>query len=265
MEAVINGSRMVYTVEGHGTPVVLIHGFPLSRAAWAPQVEALRSRYRVIAPDLRGFGDSDAAGEGTNGMSQYAMDLAALLDHLNVGQVILAGHSMGGYIALAFARESLGRLLGLMLVGTRPGADTPEASHNRRTMAERVKQEGVGVVVESMAPKMISAHSQKAHPDLMERVREIMSRASVAGVVQALHAMAERDDSTMLLPTLKVPTLVLAGEADSLIPAEESRKMAAVIPDAQLILVPHAGHVSSLEAPEAVNQAMEDFLSKAGL
>lgn len=265
MEAVINGVKMAYTDEGHGTPVVLVHGYPLSRALWAPQVAALRSTYRVIAPDLRGFGDSAADGGTNNGLSQYALDLASLLDHLKVGQVVLAGHSIGGYIALAFARESLGRLRGLMLVSTRPGADSTEAANNRRTLAERVGKEGVQPVVDSMAPKIISAHSQTQKPNLMEQVQGIMRGASPEGVILALHAMASRDDSTMLLPTLKIPTLVLAGEADLLVPPDESRKMAEVIPDARLTLIPQVGHLPSLEAPEAVNQAMAEFLAGAEL
>lgn len=264
MHAEINGAKLAYTDEGQGTPIVFVHGFPLNRSTWDPQIAALGARYRVIVPDLRGFGDSPHT-PGSNGLSLYAMDLAALLDHLNIGQVVLAGHSMGGYIALAFARQSIGRLIGLALISTRPGADTPEAANGRRALAERVKKEGVQAVAETMAPKMISAHSQAQYPALVEQVKAIMSSASVDGVVEALTAMANRDDSTMLLPTLKLPTLVLTGESDTLISPDESRKMAQVIPNARLSLIPHAGHLPSLEAPDAVNQALEAFLTDSGL
>src|SRR5687767_11347984 len=147
MKATLNGIELGYEDAGTGAPpLVLIHGFPLSRDAWRPQLEALGSTRRVIVPDLRGFGESGAS-TGPTTMPRFAEDLKALLDHLGTGPVVLAGHSMGGYIALAFAGAYPEMLKGLALVGTKSGPDTPEGAAGRKATAEKVKGQGTGVVI----------------------------------------------------------------------------------------------------------------------
>src|SRR3990170_4190445 len=147
---------------GMGLPLVFLHGFPLSRGVWQKQIDAFRSTYRVIAPDLRGFGNSETQ-PGPTTMAQYAEDVHALLLHqLTTGPVVLIGHSMGGYVALAFARQFPEMLRGLVLVSTKAGNDTAEAAAGRRAMAEKVKAEGVQVVIDAMAPKMLAASNRDA-------------------------------------------------------------------------------------------------------
>jgi pimeloyl-ACP methyl ester carboxylesterase len=208
----------------------LVHGFPLNRATWSRQVEAFKGRYRVIAPDLRGFGDSDATA-GPVSMSRFAADLHALLQHLGTGPVIIAGHSMGGYVALAFAKAHGEALRALVLVGTKAGADTPEGAAARRATAQKVRAEDFSVVVESMAPKMLSAGNRDAA--MATSVRGFMAAAKPEGIVGALLGMAERPDAGPWLGQIRVPTLVITGADDILIPPSESAALATAIPGSQ--------------------------------
>ncbi len=257
MQATLNGLRCAYADAGKGPALVLVHGFPLSRGAWQPQVEAFQAGRRVIAPDLRGLGES-APGPGIATMDTFADDVHALLELLGTGPVVLGGHSMGGYIALAFLRRHPGMVRGLVLVGTKAGADTPEGAAGRRATAEKVEAGGVAVVVDAMAPKMVApAHAAAWEP----RVRTLMAGATPAGVAAALRGMAERPDSTAMLSTIEVPTLVITGADDVLIPPAESEKLAAGIPGATLAVIPAAGHLVAAEQPESFNRALGDWLT----
>lgn len=262
MQTSINGLTLSYADEGSGLPLLFVHGFPLSRGAWQKQLEALRSSYRVLAPDLRGFGESEGK-PGATSMADFAADLHKLLQQLQTGPVVLIGHSMGGYVALAFARQSPQMLCGLVLVGTKAGADTPEAAAGRRATGEKVRAEGVKVVVEAMAPKMCAASNNDAK--MAEEARALMASATTEGVIPALLGMAERGDSTSMLDAIRVPTLVVTGAEDTLIPPAESEKLARAIPGAQLSVIPRAGHLVACEQPEAFNRALINWLGFHGL
>ncbi len=193
MQMTVNGIAVNYTDEGRGVPLLFVHGFPLSRGAWQKQIDALRSSYRVIAPDLRGFGESQA-GTGPVSMAQYADDLHALLQPLNTGPVVLIGHSMGGYVSLAFLHQYPMMVRGLVLVGTKAGKDTPEAAAVRRVTAEKVQASGMDIVIEAMAPKMLAADNHDRA--MAEQVRGLMAPSKPAGAIGALLGMAERPDAT---------------------------------------------------------------------
>jgi 3-oxoadipate enol-lactonase len=240
MQATINGLKIAYTDEGKGTPIVFIHGFPLSRGAWQKQVEAFKSSNRVISKDLRGLGESEVRA-GTNTMDQYAGDVHALLEQLKTGPIVLVGHSMGGYVALAFARRYPSMLKGLVLVGTKAGSDSAEVAAGRRSTADKVKAEGSKVVVDAMAPRMLSAKNSDA--GAAAQVRSFMAGSQPDGVVGALLGMAERPDSTELLASIKVPTLIIAGADDVVIPPVESEKMATAVKGATYKIIPDAGHI----------------------
>ncbi len=258
MFTLTNGVQSAFTDAGEGLPLVFIHGFPLSRGAWSNQVEAFESKYRVIAPDLRGFGESGAS-SGPVFMSRYAEDIHALLLHLGTGPVILAGHSMGGYVAMAFAKAFPELLRGLVLVGTKAGGDAPEVAAARRATAEKVRTEGIASVVESMAPKMLAAANADAGMALA--VRNLMQPASQEGVIGALLGMAERPDAGAWVGAIRVPTLVVAGADDILILPSESKALAKAIPDAHLTLIPRAGHLVAFEQPEPFNEALNAWLT----
>ncbi len=258
MQISIHDISIHYTDEGKGPPLLFVHGFPLSKNSWKHQIEALRSEFRVIAPDLRGFGESEA-GAGAATMEQFAEDLHALLKHLDTGPVVLIGHSMGGYIALAFARMFPQMLRGLVLVATRPGADTPEGAAKRRATAEKVRESGPQTVIDAMVPKMLSPKNQD--PKLLESVRELMTRSSREGVIGALLGMAQRSDSSDVLAKISAPSLVITGADDVLIPAAESTKMAQAIPDAQVEILPQSGHLLFFEKPVEFNRLLKEWLA----
>jgi pimeloyl-ACP methyl ester carboxylesterase len=256
----VNDVAIGYTDEGRGVPLLFVHGFPLSRGAWQKQIDALRSSYRVIAPDLRGFGKSQA-GTGTIPMTQYADDLHALLQQLKIGPVVLIGHSMGGYVSFAFLRQWPELVRGLVLVSTRAGKDTAEGAAGRRATAEKVQAKGVEVVIEAMAPKMLTAdnHDQS----MLQQVREFMAPSKPEGVIGALLGMAERPDATAELAGISMPTLIITGADDMLIPATESEKLAQAIPGSQLNIIPRAGHLVAFEQPDEFNRALEKWLDRA--
>ena len=256
----LNGIQVAYTDEGQGTPLLFVHGFPLSRGAWSKQVAGFKGSYRVIASDLRGLGESEAT-PGPAPMSRFAEDLYALMQHLGTGPVILAGHSMGGYVALAFAKAFPLSLRGLVLVGTKAGADTPEGAAARRATAEKVRAEGSAVVVDAMAPKMLSASNADAA--MAAAVLGLMAPSKPEGVISALLGMALRPDAGNWLGTIRVPTLVITGADDTIIPPSESEALAKAIPGAQLKLIPQAGHLVAFEQAKGFNAALGDWLKSS--
>lgn len=262
MEALINGIHLHYVQTGQGpTTVLFVHGYPLDHTLWRPQMEGLADVAKIVAPDLRGFGQSDAP-DHVYTMETHADDLAGLLDTLEINQVVVCGLSMGGYIALAFWRKYAARVRGLILVDTRAGADAPVVRQGRLDTVEQVKRQGTARVVEGMLPRLLAESTRQSRPDLVEMVRAMMLHQSPGGIVGALLGMAERSDSTPLLPTITVPMLVVFGDQDVITPAEpEGHSLAEAIPNAKLVVIPNAGHLSNLEQPDAFNAAMREFLS----
>jgi 3-oxoadipate enol-lactonase len=261
MRVRVNGLQVAYTDEGAGLPLLLVHGFPLNRGTWSKQVEAFKARHRVIAPDLRGLGESEST-PGPVSMNRFAADLHALMDYLGTGPVILAGHSMGGYVALAFAHAFPKMIRGLVLVGTKAGKDTAEIAAARRATAEKVRDADSSVVVDAMAPKMLSpANRDEA---MAAAVRDFMVPSNPEGVIGALLGMAERPDARNWLGKIRVPTLVIAGAEDTIIPPSESEAMAEAIPGAKLTLIPKAGHLVAFERPEAFNECLRVWLAWGG-
>ena len=261
-QALVNGFQMAYRDEGNGLPVLLVHAFPLTGLMWNPQVEGLHRNFRLIIPDLRGFGESAAGApvDRYSSMEQYADDLAALLPALGLEKVVLMGLSMGGYIAFAFYRKYAEKVLGLVLCDTRSEADTPEGRQNRYNLVEKVRQQGSLAAAEAMVPRLFAPDTYRVRPDLVAQVAGLIERNNPAGIIAAAGAMAERPDATPILARIKVPTLVMVGKDDQFMPVEGARKMAQAIPDWQLSVVPHAGHLSNLENAEFFNQAVETFL-----
>lgn len=250
-----------YSDDGPGPVVVLLHGFPLDNSMWEAQRQTLGSMYRVIAPDLRGHGRS-AAPEGIYPIDDMADDVVELLDALRIGEpVVLGGLSMGGYVALSIAARYPKRLRGLMLMNSRSAADTPETARVREDLAQQVEATGdVGIVVDSMLPRLFAPANLANRAELVSQMRGVMERTPARGVAGALRGMAVRPDRTGDLARMNVPTLVLGGAEDVLIPLDESRAMAATLPSAELVIIPDAGHLAPLENPSASNAAILRFL-----
>jgi len=260
MQALVNGSRVAYTDEGSGQALLFVHGFPLNRTCWSRQVAAFKSRYRVIVPDLSGFGDS-GSNPGPASMQEYAESLFQLCQQLRTGPVVLVGHSMGGYIALAFANHYPLFLRGLVLVGTRAGGDEPEVAAARLVTIQDVLHSGIGPVVVAMGAQMLS----DSNPDTDEAhaVQDMMWTSSLNGVIGALLGMIHRPDEREHVPFLHIPTLVMTGADDKLISPLESVDLAHAIPGAKLVVIPHAGHLVAYEQSVLFNEALRKWLLSA--
>lgn len=258
----INNITIAYTDVGSGRPVVLIHGYPFNRSLWNEQVAALSGSCRVIAPDLRGFGESDSSNE-TATMNRMAQDVAALLDHLGVPRATFGSLSMGGYVTLAFYKQFASRVRALILADTRATPDTAEAKQNRAQQAEKALAEGMAGIADAMLPKLLTPETVSKRPEIVKRVRDMMLKTKPEGAAAALRGMAERDDQTSLLSKITVPTLILVGAEDAITPVSHSEKMNELIAGSRLVVLENAGHVSNLERTEKFNEAVLDFLSES--
>lgn len=244
--------------EGPGV-VVLLHGFPFTSEMWMPQLEALHDRYRVIAPDFRGFGGSQLSSRSYT-LAGLADDIGELMRSLAIERAVIGGLSMGGYVAFEFFRRHAPRVGALILANTRPDPDGPEARASRSKMAALAEEQGVENVVEQLLPRLLSPATRDQRPEVERRLRAMMGSAAPAAIVHALMAMAGRGDSRPLLPHISVPTLVLAGAHDPLAPPEESRAWSALVPGAAFELIEGAGHVSNLERPQQFSSRLRRFL-----
>jgi len=257
----VNGIELALVDRGEGMPVLLVHGFPLDHTMWGAQIDALAARYRVIAPDLRGFGQSDGT-EATVTMEQFADDLDALLEELEVSEpIVLCGLSMGGYIALAFQRKYPARLRALLLCDTRASADTPETVAARHEMADRVLAEGPDPLVEAMMPKLFAPATVANRPEVVESLRRVMRSTDRWGIAAAARGMARRPDVTGTLSEIDCPALVIVGQWDALSTPEEMRPLARSIPGARFAEIPDSGHMSPMENPIEFNAVLLDFLA----
>ena len=250
---------VAYTDRGEGPPVVLLHAFPLSGAMWEAQGAALEGQWRLVAPDYPGFGRSSHTPAQPD-MRYYAERTSDLLDKLDLESVILLGLSMGGYVAFECLRRFPERISALVLANTRPDADGEEVRETRYRTALRVSEEGVEVLVELQMERLLSETTRRDKPEVVERVRQMILQSTPGGAVAALGAMRDRVDSTPLLPEIRVPTLVVGGEDDTISSPEVMAAMAERIPDARHRVLADTGHLSNLEAPEGFNTVLRDFL-----
>ena len=260
----INLGEVALNVEirGDGPVLLLVHGFPLDHQMWRHQLDELSSDFRVIAPDLRGFGRSDPT-PGIVTMQTYADDLAKLLDKLEVrAPVSLCGLSMGGYIAWQFVEWHRQRLAKLVLCDTRAIADTPEGAQGRLETAQKVLMDGPQALVEGMIPKLFAPATIESQPDLIAATRTIMLETSPEGIAAALRGMAERPNVMPSLPSYDVPALVICGAQDAIVSVDEMRTIAADLPQATFLEVKDAGHMAPLEQPGEVNAALRRFLQE---
>lgn len=261
MNAIVNGISIAYSAEGQGIPLVFVHGYPLNSQMWLPQIEALSKHARVIAPDLRGHGDSQVV-PGPYSMDLLAGDLNALLDALNITEkIVLCGMSMGGYVSLAFQRQYPERLRGLILTATRAGADSPQGRAGRDQSMITAQEKGLEAIAEGMAGKLLAPQTASERPMLLEMAIAIMRRTSLEAVLGDLEGMKTRPDSTPTLAEIRVPTLILHGTDDQLIPLHEAQELHKHIADSRLVVIPDAGHLLNLEQPELFNGAVQEFLA----
>ncbi|HEX3621542.1 MAG TPA: alpha/beta fold hydrolase [Acidimicrobiales bacterium] len=242
-------------------PLLLLHAFPLHSGMWLPQLEAFGADRRVVAPDLPGFGGSDAPDSLYRyTMAGFADLLAGLLDRLGVERVVLGGLSMGGYVSFAFLRQYPERVAALVLADTRATADTHEVFERRTDQQDQVARIGTAALIEILLGGLLCDDTRASRLDLVERVRRLMANPP-AGYIGALEAMKHRADATAELPAISVPTLVVVGEHDALAPVEVARNMHERIAGSRLAVLAAAGHLSNMEAADEFNAALADFLA----
>ena len=242
---------------------VLLHAFPIGAGLWEPQLRNVPAGWRLIAPDLRGFGGSTEADSlSALSMTDYADDVADLLDELGIARAVIGGASMGGYATMAFLQSHGDRVDGLVLANTRAGADSPEARANRRNMLALVDREGPSGVARDMMGRLLGKSTRETNPDIEANVRRLIKQQSPVAIRTAIHRMMHRPDSMPLLAATTLPALVITGEEDELIPIDESRTMAAKMKGATLVIVPKAGHLANLEQPDVFNRALTTFVAK---
>ena len=257
MKVQVNSINLFYEEYGQGVPIILLHGFPLNHLIWNDVVPYLIGQARVITPDLRGHGQSDAP-EGVYTMAMLAEDITGLMDALGLARAIVVGHSMGGYAALALALKAPSRVAGIGLVATQAAADTPERKAGRYASVEDVRQWGLRNLAESMSANLTS------RGDLQPLVRQMILSTRPEGVIGSLKGMAERPDVTGQLGRIHGPAVVVAGDADKLVPLEKSQTMARGLPDSRLVVISSAGHLPMMEAPREVADALGGLINPAG-
>jgi pimeloyl-ACP methyl ester carboxylesterase len=258
--ASVNGVSIAYRDTGSGPAVVLIHGHPFDHTMWDGQTAALSGRYRVITPDLRGYGASEVPDNEVTTLETMADDVRVLLDHLRVERAVVVGLSMGGQVAMAFADLFPERLEGLVLTATSPDGETAEGAKARRAMAERFEREGSVLPGGEMLPRLLAVASVKRDPAIAVKVFTMIARTSPAGAAAALRGRALRKDYVEPLSRVAVPALVVAGTEDKYVSLETAKRMEECIPGARLEIFEGIGHLPNLEDPEHYNAVLESYL-----
>jgi 3-oxoadipate enol-lactonase len=267
IEVTIAGRRARYREAGSGRPLILIHAFPLHSGMWEPQLAAAPAGWRLIAPDLPGFGPPSPAADGTpaepaSSIDAHAEAVGALLDHLGIPRAVMAGNSLGGYVTFALLRRRPELAGALVLADTRPQADTEEGRAGRTTMQALVRREGAAALAREMIPRLLGDDTRRERPAIVERVRTLVESNAADALVGALEAMKTRPDSTSLLARIRVPALIVVGEQDRVTPVEVSEEMHRAIAGSRLAIIAGAGHLPSLEQPGRFNAELAGFLQQ---
>jgi len=251
--------------QGSGAPVLLVHGYPFNSQIWNRAGHLLASRnHWVIAPDLRGFRQSPPAdAQQVTTMECFADDLHLLLQRIGITEkVIVVGLSMGGYVAMQFARKYAEQLSGIVLCGTKTIADSPQIAENRRKQATALLDgsRSLADIADTMIPKLFSAATRERKPELLSELRNIIIESQhIQGVAMAALGMAERPDTTEILQCLNVPVLVICGSEDQFSPPSEMRRLADMAKYGTYVEIPDSGHLPPMEQPELFVDAFGKF------
>lgn len=250
-------TRVFYEDRGTGPALLLVHGHPFDHTMWQPQIDRFSRTHRVIAPDLRGYGDTPlgAMTESTD-LGEFAEDLVELLDELGVEQCVLAGLSMGGQIAMELYRRHPRRVRGLVLADTFPAAETEEGKRVRNAVADRLLRDGMRGYADEVIDRMVAPYNTHAAP----HVHRMMCATDPVAAAAALRGRAERPDYRETLAAATVPALVVVGRDDTYTPVTDAEDMHALLPDSTLVVVERAAHLPNLERPEEFDAALDAFL-----
>ncbi len=264
MNAIINGINLAYDDHGSGPAVVLIHGFPLCRKMWYPQIKAVTAAgFRLVTIDLRGFGESDVP-ESPYSMDIFSDDVVGLMDYLGIERAVVGGMSMGGYVLFNLAERHAGRLAGAAFIATRATADDEAGKARRLRQAQDMMKFGPQVIADAFVPILFAEASLAERPRLVEEVGGWIVGTDSRGLAGGLLAMRERKDYNGILGNFGMPSIAIGAEDDRAAPPETSRAIAAGIPGCRLAIVSAAGHMANLEHPGAFNDALIGFLKELG-
>lgn len=253
----IGSTSWCYDQQGTGQPIVFVHGFPLDRRIWDAQLQGLSSRFRVITVDLKGFGDSRSTEAFT--IDSMADELAQFIEAINAKGCVLAGLSMGGYVALSLVARRPSVVGRLAVISSKAQADTPEGREGRQKMAQIVQEQGATAVAEQMMPKVLSPQNLQTRPELVGRLRQIMEACPTQTIANASFAMRDRADRVGDLHALAMPVLFVVGENDALIPVDLARENARQCRQGSCKVVPGAGHLIPMEQPDKLNDILAEF------
>ncbi|MGH9163378.1 MAG: alpha/beta fold hydrolase [Vicinamibacteraceae bacterium] len=258
------GRRLAYLEAGTGAAVLFIHAFPLTAEMWRAQLETLPPGWRGLALDLRGLGRSALApgGRAASSVAHHADDVDALLGALGIDSAVVVGLSMGGYVAFALCRRAPHRVRALVLADTRADPDTDETRAKRDSLKLVAREQGAAAIADAMIPQLVGSSTHKRRPELLEEVRAMVRQNSASGIVDALECLKTRPDSRPLLPTLTCPTLIIVGDEDLVTPPAMSQDMACALRGSAVHVIAGAGHLSSLEQPEAFGRSLNQFLQR---
>jgi 3-oxoadipate enol-lactonase len=256
----LSGRTVRYFEAGVGKPMLLLHAFPLNAEMWRPQLERPPAGWRLIAPDFRGFGDSAIDSEDV-GVDDYAGDILMLMDDLALERPVIGGLSFGGYVTFALFRRAPERIGGLVLADTRPTADTEDGLAARRTLLEAIRHDGAAIVPDRQIPKVLGATTRRERPEVVAEVRRLIEGNGATGIEAAIVALMRRPDSTGDLSRIDVPTLIIVGEEDEITPVADAATMHRAIRGSSLTVLPRAGHLSNLEAPDAFSTTILEWVA----
>jgi 3-oxoadipate enol-lactonase len=241
-------------------PILFLHAFPLNSSMWYSLGESFSEERNCVAVDFRGFGRTAATGPITVG--DFAEDVCDTMDSLGLKQAILCGCSMGGYVAFEMWRRSPERIAAMVLMDTRADTDTDAARTKRTQMVERLQKEGAGFLPDFVADNMLSPDTRAKDPGYVSWIKGLVNHSAAENIVEAVKLLAKRPDSRPTLKTITVPTLVLVGEHDAITPFEAAQVIKEGIPNAELAIIPSAGHLSPLEQPHQVHTMGREFLQR---
>jgi len=259
---ILNGININYIVAGEGGAIVLIHGHPFDHTMWQPQIDAFSDQFKVIVPDLRGYGKSTLPATGATRFEDYATDILLLLDALGVDSFHVAGLSMGGQLAMETYRQAPSRVKSLILADTFASLDTPEGKKTRIEGADRMEREGMGGYAGESIHKMIKADHVTTMPDVAAHVMRMMTSTNPKAAATAMRARSERIDYLgEVLPKIEIPVLVVVGRQDEFTPVAKAEEMHAALKNSKLIIIEDAGHMPNLERPDEFNKVVLEFLA----
>lgn len=262
--AFVDGMTIGFDAVGEGrNTLLLVHGHPFNRSMWHPQLGPVsEAGWKVIAPDLRGYGESTVV-PGSTPLNVFASDLAALLDHLEIEDVVIGGLSMGGQIVMEFARRYPGRIRGMLLAATYPQPEDDEGRRRRYAMADRLEKEGMDAYADEVLPKMLAARSIETLPAVADHVAGMMRGTDPRGAAAALRGRAERPSYDETLATMAVPALVVVGSEDAFTTRQDAERMHQLLAGSELVWIEGVGHMPNLERPEIFNAALIRLLARS--